>query len=90
MKTRTQSHPRRARDQRQQRGMAVIVVMVIISILLIYVTGNLRTLHSLQRDLKQVEQKQLNRLQAGTRVTNSIPLMNTNRLAIPVAPADGQ
>ncbi len=51
--------------------MAVIVVMVIISILLIYIGGNLRTLHFLQRDLKQIEQKQLLRLESTGTVTNS-------------------
>jgi hypothetical protein len=41
--------------------MAVIIVVIIISILLIYVGGNLRTLHLLRQDLKQVEQKQVSR-----------------------------
>ena len=45
----------------RQNGSAVIVVMAIIAILLIYIGGNLRALHLLQRDLKQVEQKQLSR-----------------------------
>ena len=53
-----------ARRLRGQKGMAVIVVIAILAILLIYIGGNLRTLHLLSRDLKQVEQKQLRRLSA--------------------------
>ena len=66
--------------------MAVIVVMVIISILLIYVAGNLRTLHLLRKDLKLVEQKQIVRLQKASVGTNSVqvtngtsPVINSNR-----------
>ncbi len=86
MKTNTGYHRRHGRGHTHEKGMAVIVVMVIISILLIYVTGNLRTLHSLQRDLKQVEQKQLNRFQAEAGVTNLASFSKTNRATIPVVP----
>jgi len=57
--------------------MAVIIVVIIISILLIYVGGNLRTLHLLRQDLKQVEQKQVSRYKKIH--TNSVA--GTNQLA---------
>ncbi len=67
--------------------MAVIVVVAIVAILIIYISGNLRTLHLLSRDLKQVEQKQLRRLAvANNSRTNSPGAMHlswpTNRIAI--------
>ncbi|HEY5912751.1 MAG TPA: hypothetical protein VJA21_19290 [Verrucomicrobiae bacterium] len=52
--------------------MAVIVVIAIVAILLIYLAGNLRTLHLLSRDLKQIEQKQLLRLKAASPATNAV------------------
>ena len=42
--------------------MAVIVVMTILAILLIFVAGNLRTLHFLNRDLQLLERQQVKRL----------------------------
>ncbi len=62
----------RAGARRGERGMAVIVVIAIVAILLIYVAGNLRTLHLLSRDLKQIEQKQLLRLKAASPATNAV------------------
>jgi hypothetical protein len=64
--------------RRHEQGMAVIAVMVIISILLIYIGGNLRALHLLHKDLKQIEQKQLRRLQVAYPATNSVAIANTN------------
>jgi hypothetical protein len=55
-----------------QSGMAVIIVLAFLAIILIYLAANARTLHWLERDLKLIEQKQVQRL-AGTNIkTNSI------------------
>ncbi len=56
-----------------ERGMAVIVVIAIVAILLIYIGGNLRTLHLLSRDLKLVEQRQIRRLSNPNPATNAPP-----------------
>jgi len=58
--------------RRRQQGMAVIVVMALVAILLIYLAGNLRTLYSLSRELKLLDQKQTRRLASTTVRTNSI------------------
>ena len=42
-------------SRRDQNGMAVIAVIAILSIILIFVAGNLRTLHLLRSDLKLIE-----------------------------------
>ncbi len=59
--------------------MAVIVVLGLIAILLIYVSGNARTLYLLGRDVKLIEQQQTHRL-AALAATNSPPAryMTTN------------
>jgi len=65
-----------ARRRQDERGMAVIVVIAIIAILLIYIGGNVRALHFLSRDLKQIEQKQLRRLKVVIARTNVVALTN--------------
>jgi hypothetical protein len=64
--------------------MAVIVVIAILSFLLIFVAGNLRTLHLLRADLRLVERQQTNRLAHAYLITNSLssapPASNTNSL----------
>jgi len=57
MNTRT---PRSARPR--QRGSAVIVVIALLSIVLIYIAGNVRTLHFLTHEIRLVEQRQVRRL----------------------------
>lgn len=53
-------------------GMAVIIVLAFLAIILIYLAGNARTLYWLERDLKVIEQKQVQRL-GGTNIkTNSV------------------
>jgi hypothetical protein len=59
---------------RRQDGMAVIAVIAILSIILIFVAGNLRTLHLLRNNLKFIEQQQTNRLAIAGPITNAIPL----------------
>jgi hypothetical protein len=58
--------------RRREQGMAVIVVMALVAILLIYLAGNLRTLYSLSRELKLLDQKQTRRLASATVRTNSL------------------
>ena len=57
------------------QGLAVIVVLALLAIILLYVTANIRTLNHLKRDLKIIEQKQVQRLQppssAQTPATNT-------------------
>jgi hypothetical protein len=57
--------PRRETPRRptRQSGTAVIVVLVIIAILMIYVAGNIRTLHNVGKELRLIEQKQVHRLE---------------------------
>lgn len=59
--------------RRRQSGSAVIVVMALLAIILVYVAGNLRTLNSLDRELKLLERQQTRRLQATARVTHISP-----------------
>jgi len=65
-----------SRNRQGERGMAVIVVMTLLSIILIFVAGNLRTLHNLGRDLKLVEQRKLRYWQKAA-ATNSIASTNS-------------
>lgn len=48
----------------RQDGSAVIVIMVLLAMMLIYVGANLKTLHALQRELKLIEIRQVQRVQA--------------------------
>ena len=48
----------------RQKGMAVILMLMLLSVLLIYVTANLRSLYALDRELKLTEHRQLQRLDA--------------------------
>ena len=54
------------RSSHRERGMAVVVVLALISVLLVYVAANLRSLGLLDRELKRVEQKQIQRLDKAT------------------------
>lgn len=65
---------------RRQAGSAVIVVMALLAIILVYVAGNLRTLNSLDRELKLLERQQIRHLQVAARTTNAPPtaVMTTN------------
>jgi hypothetical protein len=63
-------------SRRSRDGMAVIAVIAILSIILIFVAGNLRTLHLLRSDLKLIEKQQTNRLARSGLITNSPPITN--------------
>jgi len=57
----------------RERGMAVVVVLALTSVLLVYVAANLRSLGLLDRELKRVEQKQIQRLDKATSgATNAV------------------
>ena len=72
--TRNTQHASRIRPRRRrQSGSAVIIVMALLAIILIYVAGNLRTLNSLDRELKLLERQQIRRLPAATQTTHSPP-----------------
>ena len=49
--------------RRDERGFLIITLLVLVSIMLIYVAFGLRSLNTLHHDLKQVEQRQIQRLQ---------------------------
>jgi len=70
----------RTRRQRRQEGMAVIAVMALLSLVLVFVAGNLRAIHSLSGELRLLEKQQKQRLQAATGgarvITNSLPVSN--------------
>ena len=55
-----------------QRGMASLVVIIVLSLLFIYITGNVRTLHYLSRDLKLIETQQQRRVQDRVAPTNQL------------------
>ena len=55
-----------------QRGFLVIALLAIITIMLIYIAANLHALAALKRDIRLVEQKQVQRL------NKSFPLATTN------------
>lgn len=62
----------------RQEGMAVIAVIALMSLVLVFVVGNLRALHSLSGELQLLEKQQKQRLQAATGsakvITNSLPV----------------
>jgi len=48
----------------RQGGMAVIVVLALLSIMLLYLAASIRSLNSLDRELKLLDQRQTRRLAA--------------------------
>ena len=78
----SRSTPRR----RREGGSAVIVVIALLAIILAYVAGNLRTLNSLDRELKLLERQQIRRLQIASQTTNTPPatVIGTNSVPKPI------
>jgi type II secretory pathway component PulK len=60
----------------RRRGSAVLVVLVLLALMMVFISANSFTLHSLKRDLHRLEQKQLRRYRAA-------PLSNTNLVSVP-------
>jgi len=56
-------HCRRSTARRGERGFLVIALLAIVAIMLIYVNINVRLLGNLKRELKLVEQQQIQRLE---------------------------
>ena len=60
-------NPKRSRPaRRSERGFMIIAMMVMLAMMLIYVAASTRSLRQLRQELKLVEQKQVQRLQAST------------------------
>jgi hypothetical protein len=70
---------------RRDHGSAVVVVIVLLGLMLIFVFANLKTLHFMDRELKLIEKRQVQRLSAKPSVihtnlqvqTNAIPSTNS-------------
>ncbi|HOX58973.1 MAG TPA: hypothetical protein PLC99_18980 [Verrucomicrobiota bacterium] len=79
-----QPTPFRSRPRHRQRGSAVIIVLALLVIMLIYVAGNIRTLQSLGRELRLIEQQQTQRLKTVGRATNAPPasIITTNTASL--------
>jgi len=58
--------------QRRQSGVAIIVILAMLSIMLVYMTANLQSVHHLGRELKLLEQRQVQRLNSRSPATNSV------------------
>ena len=56
-------HRHRSAARRGERGFLVIALLAIVAIMLIYVNVNVRLLGNLKRELKLVEQQQIQRLE---------------------------
>ena len=65
-----------------QRASAVIVVLAILGILSLYVLVNVHTLTRLKHDVKQIEQRQLQRLQFEKLAPATLPAPVTNGVSI--------
>lgn len=66
-------------SQRRQSGVAIVVILAMLSIMLVYVTANLRSLHHLGRELKLLEQRQIQRLNSRSLATNTVPQATTSK-----------
>jgi hypothetical protein len=67
----------------KQNGSAVVVVIVLLAIVLIYVGGNVRTISSLEREIKLVERQQLRRLQTTNSPPSALPAPSPETSSIP-------
>jgi hypothetical protein len=63
---------------RHDHGSAVVVVIVLLGLMLIFVFANLKTLHFIDRELKLIEKRQLQRLSATVPATNNSNQILTN------------
>jgi hypothetical protein len=68
--------------KRRQGGMAVIVMLALLSIMLLYITASIRSLYSLERELKLLEQHQTRRL-AALNATSHLATTNTPPAVLP-------
>jgi hypothetical protein len=77
MKTRSALQKNQLWTRPLERGMAVLVLIVLLSIILLYVAANVRTLYHLGRELKLIEQRQIQRLSPVNLRTNSVAVTDT-------------
>ena len=63
---------------RRNHGSAVVVMIVLLGLMLIFVLANLKTLHFMDRELKLIEKRQLQRLSTMVVATNTSPQNLTN------------
>ena len=64
-----------------QRGSACLVVVVLLIVMVILMEANSRALHSLDRVLRRIEEKQLRR--SGVNATNTVVIPATNAVNAP-------
>lgn len=74
------NHSSQNRRPREQGFFLVIVMLMLASIMLLYVAANSRRLVNLNKEIRLIEQKQVQRLNRSTSVT-------TNNIAAPVVAA---
>jgi hypothetical protein len=63
---------------RRDHGSAVVVMIVLLGLMLIFVFANIKTLHFMDRELKLIEKRQLQRLSATAHATNHTAHVWTN------------
>ena len=76
--------------RRGERGFLVIALMAILAIMLLYINFNLRMLGNLRRELKLVEQHQIQRLEKAGAEPLPLTDTRTNTNAQVVSPPVGQ
>lgn len=59
-------------SRRREQGMATVVMLFLLSIILIYVSINMRLISTLEREVKVLEQKQIKRLNVSAGATNAV------------------
>jgi hypothetical protein len=65
---------------RRNHGSAVVVMIVLLGLMLIFVFANVKTLHFMSRELKLIEKRQLQRLNATTPATHQAAADSTNAI----------
>jgi len=78
--------PKNRHGRPHQGGFLVIALLAIISIMLVYIAANLHVLAALKKDLRLVEQKQVQRL-GKTLASGPVATTNAAPAAIPSAGA---
>jgi hypothetical protein len=76
-----------ARSRQRQSGVAVIVMLALLSIMLIYIAANSRSLSHLDRELKLIEQRQIQRLERLSATLRTPPAADTNAVLAEAKPA---
>lgn len=84
------SRCRRPAARRGERGFLVIALLAIVAIMLIYINVNVRLLGNLKREMKLVEQQQIQRLEKMGAEPLPLPNTITNAAAGSTAPQAGQ